>query len=56
MRFLHPFVSPIVKTVWPAMYTPIEAIGTVTVELAKGRWSEEQVIKSTRITELHAKV
>ena len=51
-RVLHTLFSPIIKGVWPSMYTPVEAIGQLTVDIAKGRWPEEQLFSNVRLREL----
>ena len=51
-RTLHTLFAPIIKGVWPSAYTPVEAIGQLTVEIAKGRWSEEQLFRNVRLREL----
>ena len=51
-RVLHTLFAPIIKWVWPSIYTPVEAIGQLTVEIAKGRWSEEQLFRNVRLREL----
>jgi len=55
-RVTHTLLSPIVKLVWSSAYTPVEAIGKLTVEIAKGRWSDEQLFRNVRLRELMAEV
>jgi hypothetical protein len=55
-RVAHTLLAPIVKLAWSSKYTPVEAIGKLTVEMAKGRWSEEQLFRNVRLRELMAEV
>ncbi|KAH7930913.1 hypothetical protein BV22DRAFT_1077465 [Leucogyrophana mollusca] len=51
-RALDCVAAPILRAVAPSMYTPIEGMGLFAVEVAKGRWHEENLFRNTRMVEL----
>ncbi|KAG0700675.1 hypothetical protein DFH29DRAFT_611355 [Suillus ampliporus] len=51
LRAIDCLATPIMKTVLPSMYTPIEDLGLFAVEAAKGRWSDENFFPNSKIRE-----
>jgi hypothetical protein len=51
-RAMDCFMTPIMKTILPSMYTPIEDLGFFAVEAAKGRWSDEKLFSNSKMREL----
>lgn len=51
-RAIDCLMSPIMKTILPSMYTPIEDLGFFAVEVAKGRWSDEKLFPNSKMREL----
>jgi hypothetical protein len=43
---------PVVSTLVPSVCTPVEGLGRVTVEIAKGKWDEERLFRNARLREL----
>ena len=41
-RFIDKIVTPVISNLAPSVYTPVEGLGKVAVELSKGRWDEEK--------------
>ncbi|KAG1757245.1 hypothetical protein EDB19DRAFT_1866181 [Suillus lakei] len=50
-RAMDCLMTPVVKTLLPSMYTPIEDLGLFAVEAAKGRWSDEQLFPNSKMRE-----
>lgn len=51
-RVIDCLMTPIMKTILPSMYTPIEDLGLFAVEAAKGRWSNENLFPNSKMREL----
>ncbi|KAG2044349.1 hypothetical protein BDR03DRAFT_938970 [Suillus americanus] len=51
-RAMDCLMTPIMKTILPSMYTPIEDLGLFAVEAAKGRWSDEKLFSNSKMREL----
>ncbi|KAF9012086.1 hypothetical protein BDZ89DRAFT_1077507 [Hymenopellis radicata] len=52
LRGLDCVVAPVVRTLTPSIYSPIQDLGKFSVELAKGRWKEETTFPNVRMREL----
>lgn len=50
-RAMDCLLTPIMKTVLPSMYTPVEDLGLFAVEAAKGRWSDENLFPNSKMRE-----
>ncbi|KAF7972143.1 hypothetical protein HWV62_18882 [Athelia sp. TMB] len=46
-------LGPLLKTLAPGLYTPVDQMGKFAVELAKGRWGEETLFDNKRMRELY---
>lgn len=51
-RAMDCFMTPLMKTILPSMYTPIEDLGLFAVEAAKGRWSDDKLFPNSKMREL----
>lgn len=51
-RAMDRLMTPIMKTILPSMYTPIEDLGLFAVEAGKGRWSDEKLFPNSKMREL----
>jgi hypothetical protein len=51
-RAIDVIATPFLSAIIPSCYTSVEALGRTAVELAKGRWSDETLIRASRIHEL----
>lgn len=51
-RSMDCLMTPIMKTILPSMYMPVEDLGLFAVEAAKGRWSDEKLFPNSRMREL----
>lgn len=53
-RALDTSLAPLIKTLTPGMYTPVDKMGQFAVELAKGRWGdvEDKTFTNKRMREL----
>ncbi|EMD34758.1 hypothetical protein CERSUDRAFT_125315 [Gelatoporia subvermispora B] len=45
-------MTPLISTLLPGQYTPVEDLGRFAVEAAKGRWSDETLFRNARMREL----
>jgi len=51
-RIFNVMLTPFLSTVIPSSYTSVEGLGRIAVELAKGRWGDERLIKASKMHEL----
>ncbi|KAG1754962.1 uncharacterized protein EDB91DRAFT_262829 [Suillus paluster] len=50
-RAIDCLAAPVMRTILPSMYTPIEDLGLFAIEAAKGRWSDENLFPNSKIRE-----
>lgn len=49
---LNRVATPIFSTFIPSLFTPVEELGAVAVEIAKGRWPTVDLFRNTMIRDL----
>jgi hypothetical protein len=49
-------LTPFISTVMPSSYTSVEGMGKVAIALAMGRWSDERLIRASRMNEMMKEV
>ncbi|KAI0707543.1 hypothetical protein C8T65DRAFT_808914 [Cerioporus squamosus] len=52
MRVADVAMGPLLKTLTPSLYSPIEDLGRFAVEVAKGRWPQQTLFKNADMREL----
>jgi len=51
-RMLDVILTPFISTVLPSSYTSVEGLGKVALALAMGRWSDERLVRASRMNEM----
>jgi len=51
-RIVNVILTPFISTVMPSSYTSVEGMGKVAIALAMGRWSDERLIRASRMNEM----
>jgi hypothetical protein len=49
---LDVILTPFISTVLPSSYTSVEGLGKVALALAMGRWSDERLVRASRMNEM----
>ena len=52
----HKLLNPVLGTLYSAGVTPIEYLGRFSVEVAKGRWPNQQMFRNTELKNLMKKL